>query len=195
MKIFMLSSEGFYTGMAFEYAGNIPPENATNIEPPAYVDGFIRKFTPPDVWEQILSSSLPVPAVDLATAKIAYLDLLKEAFHKAEQEGVLLVQYGATATESMWIDANRNAVQNITNLKQFNSVPRSRVQFRDFFNVTHDIPAEGLDKIYDAVIEFGLTLYAKKWNIEGLIAAATTVDGLYAIDLTLYAVPPSDTVE
>jgi len=60
-------------------------------------------------------------------------------------------------------------------------VGQDPVQFKDAASNFHSLTLTQLQTLHTEMIQDGLSLYQKKWTLEGQIAAATTIAELEAI--------------
>ena len=62
MRVYLFSPERLYTGLSLDYAGAVPPRNATDVPPPDGKPGFFQRFDQAaGVWALVPRDELPRP--------------------------------------------------------------------------------------------------------------------------------------
>ena len=113
----------------------------------------------------------------LATAKTVQKNRIGHAFRTAPDAG-----YEVSAGFVM--DSTREDLDNLTRLKERmleTGTTTTKVQIRDKANQFHEVTVAELAEIVGDLTDFGLSLFAKKWQLETAIDAATTVEAVEAI--------------
>lgn len=157
--------------------------------PPAY-DSWTHRLvegTPEQregKWYQtwVLESVTHTPeeeAQRLADAKAVKIADIKSAFAAAEANGFVESSLGFRA------DATRRSIEDIDGLIDLVSsgaLPPP-VTFRDYDNAYHQLTLEQLNTLRLETKGRGPLLYARKWELEGAVDAAETVETLAGIDI------------
>lgn len=157
--------------------------------PPAY-DSWTHRLvegTPEQregKWYQtwVLESVTHTPeeeAQRLADAKAVKIADIKSAFAAAEANGFVESSLGFRA------DATRRSIEDIDGLIDLVSsgaLP-APVTFRDYDNAYHQLTLEQLNTLRLETKGRGPLLYVRKWELEGAVDAAETVETLAGIDI------------
>jgi hypothetical protein len=119
----------------------------------------------------------PVPTLE--EVKAAKISEIKAAFVAAEANGFVESSLGFRA------DATRRSIEDIDGLIDLVSsgaLP-APVTFRDYDNAYHQLTLEQLNTLRLETKGRGPLLYARKWELEGAVDAAETVETLAGIDI------------
>lgn len=119
----------------------------------------------------------PVPTLE--QTKAAKLSEIKAAFVAAEAEGFVESSLGFRA------DATRRSIgdiEGLIDLVSSGALP-APVTFRDYDNAYHQLTLEQLNTLRLETKGRGPLLYARKWELEGAVDAAETVETLAGIDI------------
>ncbi|UVX97701.1 MAG: protein of unknown function DUF4376 [Bacteriophage sp.] len=134
-------------------------------------------------WYQtwVLESVTHTPeeeAQRLADAKAVKIADIKSAFAAAEANGFVESSLGFRA------DATRRSIGDIEGLIDLVSsgVLSAPVTFRDYDNAYHRLTLDQLNTLRLEAKGRGPLIYARKWELEGAVDAAETVEAVQAID-------------
>lgn len=119
----------------------------------------------------------PVPTLE--EVKAAKISEIKAAFVAAEAEGFVESSLGFRA------DATRRSIGDIEGLIDLVSsgVLSAPVTFRDYDNAYHRLTLDQLNTLRLEAKGRGPLIYARKWELEGAVDAAETVETLAGIDI------------
>lgn len=114
----------------------------------------------------------------LADAKAVKIADIKSAFAAAEANGFVESSLGFRA------DATRRSIGDIEGLIDLVSsgVLSAPVTFRDYDNAYHSLTLDQLNTLRLEAKGRGPLIYARKWELEGAVDAAETVEAVQAID-------------
>lgn len=120
-----------------------------------------------------------MPAFDpLATAKTVQKNRIKHLFNRAPE-------YGCAVSAGYILDSSREDIDNLARLRDRlieTGTTSTTTLIRDKNNQFHQVTVAELSEIIGELIDFGLGLYSKKWQLEELIEAAATVEEVNAIN-------------
>lgn len=114
----------------------------------------------------------------LATAKAVQKGRIGHAFRTAPNSG-----HGVVA--GYVLDATRDDIDNLSRLRDRllqTGTTSTTTTIRDKANQFHTVTVAELSEIVGELTDFGLGLYAKKWQLENEIETATTVEAVEAIN-------------
>ena len=119
----------------------------------------------------------------LERMKDAKLAILDEKWREAEAGGVIESSAGFA------IDANERANRDITGLiTGMEATGTGSVTFCAADNTFHEVSLSQLKTMLLEIIQYGQTLYAKKWELRSAIANAMTVADLEAVNINFAGV-------
>ena len=127
--------------------------------------------------DEQINSTMPAPD-PLVTAKTIQKGRIKHAFERAPE-------YGYEVSAGYMMDSAREDIDNLSRLRDrlLETGSTSTVAtIRDKSNQFHNVTVAELTEIIGELIDFGLGLYAKKWQLEQAIEAAETVDAVNTIN-------------
>ena len=111
----------------------------------------------------------------VATAKTVQKNRVGHCFRTAPEGGCVVAA-------GYRMDSTRVDVDNLARLRdRMLETGAVSVTIRDQSNQFHDVTVAELSTIVGELIDFGLGLYARKWQLESEIAAAGTVEGVEAV--------------
>lgn len=113
----------------------------------------------------------------LATAKAVQKGRISHAFRTAPNSGHVVVA-------GYVMDSTRDDIDNLSRLRDRlleTGTTSSTVTIRDKGNQFHTVTVAELSEIVGELTDFGLGLYAKKWQLETAIDSAITVEEVEAI--------------
>ena len=113
----------------------------------------------------------------LATAKAVQKGRVSHCFRTAPNAG-------HEVTAGYIMDSTREDIDNLSRLRDRlleTGTTLSTVTIRDKGNQFHTVTVAELSEIVGELTDFGLGLYAKKWQLENEIETATTVEAVEAI--------------
>ena len=115
-------------------------------------------------------------AIDpVATAREVQKGRIRHLFRTAPDAG-----YVTAAGYPM--DCTREDIDNLTRLRnRLLETGGTGTTIRDRRNEYHDVTVDELSGIIGELVDFGLGLYQRKWELEAAIDAATTVEGVEAV--------------
>jgi len=90
---------------------------------------------------------------------------------------------GHTTTTGIKMDAQREDIDNLTRLRDRlleTGTTSTTTTIRDYDNQFHTVTIAELSEIIGELVDFGLGLYARKWEQEQVLAAATTEEEVLA---------------
>lgn len=136
-----------------------------------------------DIW-QTKYDEINTPYVPtLEEAKEAKLAELTSAFDTAAQNAHIMSSVGFE------IDANETANRDINGLiVVMEARGKENELFRAYDNTFHEVTLDDLKTMLVEISEHGQKLYARKWQLEVSIQAATTAEELDAITITFEGV-------
>lgn len=113
----------------------------------------------------------------LATAKQVQKGRIRAAFDRAPDAG-------CTVSSGFVMDCKRDDIDNLARLRDRmleTATTSTTVQIRDKANQFHTVTVGELATIVGEMVDFGLGLYERKWQLEQAIDAATSVEAVEAI--------------
>lgn len=120
-----------------------------------------------------------IPEVSLEEAKAEKLEAVKTAFLAASETAHCMSSVGFE------IDANETANRDINGLIVVMEARGKETElFRAYDNTFHEVTLDDLKTMLVEISEHGQKLYARKWQLEVSIQAATTAEELDAITNT-----------
>ena len=123
--------------------------------------------------------STTMPEVDpVATAKTVQKYRIKHAFSRAPE-------YGCQVSKGFMMDSQREDIDNLSRLRDRlleTGTTSTVATIRDRSNQFHQVTVAELAEIVGELTDFGLGLYAKKWQLEAAIDAAETVEEIQGIN-------------
>ena len=129
-----------------------------------------------------------IPEVSLEEAKVEKLEALKAAFLTASETAHCMSSVGFE------IDANETANRDINGLIVVMEARGKETElFRAYDNTFHEVTLDDLKTMLVEISEHGQKLYARKWQLEVSIQAATTAEELDAITITFEGVDVAPT--
>ena len=129
-----------------------------------------------------------IPEVSLEEAKVEKLEALKAAFLTASETAHCMSSVGFE------IDANETANRDINGLIVVMEARGKETElFRAYDNTFHEVTLDDLKTMLVEISEHGQKLYARKWQLEVSIQAATTAEELDAITITFEGVDVAST--
>ena len=129
-----------------------------------------------------------IPEVSLEEAKVEKLGALKAAFLTASETAHCMSSVGFE------IDANETANRDINGLIVVMEARGKETElFRAYDNTFHEVTLDDLKTMLVEISEHGQKLYARKWQLEVSIQAATTAEELDAITITFEGVDVAST--
>ena len=129
-----------------------------------------------------------IPEVSLEEAKTEKLEAVKTAFLAASETAHCMSSVGFE------IDANETANRDINGLIVVMQARGKETElFRAYDNTFHEVTLDDLKTMLVEISEHGQKLYARKWQLEVSIQAATTAEELDAITITFDGVDVAPT--
>ena len=129
-----------------------------------------------------------IPEVSLEEAKAEKLEAVKTAFLAASETAHCKSSVGFE------IDANETANRDINGLIVVMEARGKETElFRAYDNTFHEVTLDDLKTMLVEISEHGQKLYARKWQLEVSIQAATTAEELDAITITFEGVDVAPT--
>lgn len=125
-----------------------------------------------------MSETTTMPEVDLlATAKQVQKGRIRATFDHAPDAG-------CSVSQGFIMDSKREDIDNLARLRDRmleTATTSDTVQIRDKHNQFHSVTVGELATIVGEMVDFGLGLYERKWQLEQEIDAAATVADVEAI--------------
>lgn len=90
-------------------------------------------------------------------------------------------RYGCLVTGGFRMDVNRDDIDNLTRLRDRMAAATATTTIRDYNNQFHTVTGTALSGIIGELVDFGLGLYSKKWQMEQAIDAAITEKDVLAV--------------
>ena len=129
-----------------------------------------------------------IPEVSFEEAKAEKLEAVKTAFLAASETAHCMSSVGFE------IDANETANRDINGLIVVMEARGKETElFRAYDNTFHEVTLDDLKTMLVEISEHGQKLYARKWQLEVSIQAATTAEELDAITITFDGVDVAST--
>ena len=129
-----------------------------------------------------------IPEVSLEEAKAEKLEAVRTAFLSASETAHCMSSVGFE------IDANETANRDINGLIVVMEARGKETElFRAYDNTFHEVTLDDLKTMLVEISEHGQKLYARKWQLEVSIQAATTAEELDAITITFDGVDVAST--
>ncbi len=89
---------------------------------------------------------------------------------------------GCITTGGIKMDAKRDDIDNLTRLRdRLTETGTDSTTIRDYDNQFHVVTVEELSGIIGELVDFGLGLYARKWELEQTLAAAETEEEVLSV--------------
>lgn len=89
---------------------------------------------------------------------------------------------GYTTSVGYLMDSAREDIDNLARLRdRLLETGASGATIRDKCNQYHDVTVAELSAVVGELVDFGLGLYQRKWELEAAIDAATTVEDVEAV--------------
>lgn len=125
-----------------------------------------------------MSETTTMPEVDLlATAKQVQKGRIRAAFDRAPDAG-------CTVSGGFVMDCKREDIDNLSRLRDRmleTATTSGTVQIRDKNNQFHTVTVGELATIVGEMVDFGLGLYERKWQLEQAIDACGTIEDVEAV--------------
>ena len=113
------------------------------------------------------------------------IDGLKAVQASRIRDGFLLAPLnGHTTTSGIKMDAQREDIDNLTRLRDRlleTGTTSTTTTIRDYNNQFHTVTVAQLSEIVGELVDFGLGLYARKWELEQALAAAASERDVLAV--------------
>jgi hypothetical protein len=112
----------------------------------------------------------------IAGLKAVQAARIREAFNQAPYNGHI-------TSGGFRMDAKREDIDNLSRLKDrlLETGGADATTIRDFDNQFHTVTATQLSQIVGELVDFGLGLYSRKWELEQALTSATTEEEVLAV--------------
>lgn len=89
---------------------------------------------------------------------------------------------GCMTTSGIKMDVKRDDIDNLTRLRdRLIETGTGSTTIRDYENVFHVVTVVQLSGIIGELVDFGLGLFARKWELEQMLGAAKTAEEVQAV--------------